>query len=321
MNKTPEISIIMSVYNGGKYLRESIDSILNQTFNNFELILVDDKSTDNTKQIIETYKDRRIKVIENNKNIGLTKSLNKAIKQSKGKYIARMDADDISHQDRLKEQYNFMEKSPDISIAGSFMNIINESGEIISINKIYTSFKVIKFVLLFKNCILHSSIIARSKDLKKIGFYNEKYKYTQDLDLYSRAINKNLKIAIIPKVLVSSRIHKETISKRPESNKLQKINRQKICLENINKYITSSNKEKIILGNAIWNQKITSIKNLLIAYKIIRKLRKKFTEKELPNHKEIKQINYEYKKRTSGFLSFYLKNTHPIIYTLIKKFK
>jgi len=311
----------MSVYNGEKYISQAIESILNQTFKDFEFIIINDTSTDKSLNIIKSFKDSRIKIINNPQNIGLTKSLNLALKQAQGKYIIRMDADDISHKNRFKEQYKFMKKNPDISIAGSFMNIINEKGKIISINKVYTSFKIIKFILLFKNCILHSSIIARLKDIKKIGFYNEKYKYTQDLDLYSRAVNKNLKIVIIPKILVSSRIHQETISKKPESNKIQKYNRQKICINNINKYMNLSSKEKNILERSLWNQKITSLKELITSYNLIKKLKREFIKKEHPNHQEIKQINYETRKRTSGFWGFYLKNSHPKLYKTLKLIK
>ena len=106
----PAISVIMTAYNTEKYIKEAIESILNQTFKDFEFIIVDDGSTDNTRLIIEEYakKDRRIKILYNKKNLGIVKSLNKAIAIAKGKYIARMDSDDVSKLNRLEKQFVFM---------------------------------------------------------------------------------------------------------------------------------------------------------------------------------------------------------------------
>jgi len=110
MHNKPKISVIMSVYNGEKYLGEAIDSVLGQTFTDFDFIIVNDGSTDGSPGIIQSYRDERIRVINNEKNIGLTKSLNKAIKESGGEYIARQDADDISLPERFEEQVWFLEE-------------------------------------------------------------------------------------------------------------------------------------------------------------------------------------------------------------------
>ena len=115
MNNTPEISLIMSVYNGEDYLREAIDSVLMQTFSAWEFIIINDCSTDGTAEILSEYaaRDERIKVYTNEVNLRLPSSLNKALSYAQGKYIARMDADDICLPDRLEKQYEFMEKNPD----------------------------------------------------------------------------------------------------------------------------------------------------------------------------------------------------------------
>src|SRR3989337_2996755 len=124
-----KVSVIMSVYNGERHLRESVDSILNQTFQDFEFIIINDGSKDQSKYILESYKDERIKLIHN-KNMGLTKSLNIGISIAKGKYIARQDADDISEPERLKTQYDFMEANPGLGLIGSQFEVIKENGEI-----------------------------------------------------------------------------------------------------------------------------------------------------------------------------------------------
>lgn len=309
----------MSVYNGARYLREAIDSILNQTFTDFEFIIVNDGSTDATATILNSYTDPHLKIISNPQNLGLTKSLNVGLKHCRGEYIARLDTDDISLSNRLKEQINFMTKNSNISISGSFMNIIDEYNNIISINKIYPHPKVIKFLLLFKNPILHSSIMIKFNDLKSLNFYNESYEYSQDLELYSRALDKNFIITIIPKILVSSRIHKETISKNPASNKIQRHNRQKICLKNISRYLELSVPEKKYISSFLWDQKIDSLKNLIKIRSILKKIKKTFLLKEKVSIEEEKIINIEYKKRTKPLLKIYLKNNFPKIHTLMRK--
>ena len=121
----PLISVIMSVYNGEKYIKESIHSILEQTYNNFEFIIVDDNSKDSTIHILNSFLDPRIKLIKNSRRLGQARSLNKAIIKSKGKYLARQDHDDISVVDRLMNQVRFMEKYPKIGLLGSNGTLIN----------------------------------------------------------------------------------------------------------------------------------------------------------------------------------------------------
>lgn len=127
----PRVSVIMSVYNSEKYLEDSIKSILNQSFKDFEFIIVNDCSNDNSLKIINKYKenDVRIRLINNSKKINLANSLNKCLKVAKGKYIARMDADDISIKNRLEIQYNFMEENEDIFLCGGSAIVINEYGK------------------------------------------------------------------------------------------------------------------------------------------------------------------------------------------------
>lgn len=183
-----EISVIMAVFDGEESVSDSIESILNQTFQDFEFIIVDDGSTDKTFEIIESYmqKDKRIKLIRNLENIGLTKSLNKAIKKSKGKFIARQDADDISLPERLEKEIKFLNKNPDYDFCGS--DEISKQGKI-NITK-YFEFSEIKRHLIEVNCFFHSSILIRKKVFYKFGFYRENRKYGQDYELWCRLVYK-----------------------------------------------------------------------------------------------------------------------------------
>src|SRR3989344_8977423 len=118
-SNTPPITVLLSVYNDSRFLKSAIESILNQTFSDFEFLVINDASTDNTAEIINSFSDPRLKTITNSHNLGLTKSLNIGLKEAQGKYIARLDADDISLPDRLKIQHDFMESHPDIALSGT----------------------------------------------------------------------------------------------------------------------------------------------------------------------------------------------------------
>ena len=211
VSKTPEITVLMSVYNGAKFLAEAIDSILAQTFTDFEFIIIDDASSDDSLHIINSYKDARIVLIQNNKNIGLTKSLNIGIAKAKGKYIARMDADDISMPKRLEKQFDFMEEHLEFAFCGTRAKTINDVGKEISFFKPPTDSSKILALLLFKNCFFHSSLIIRTKKLLQVLGYNETYKYAQDYKLYlelfkNKCYGTNLKEQLLVYRVLNSNI-------------------------------------------------------------------------------------------------------------------
>ena len=202
MKKEPLCSVIMAVYNGEETLKEAIDSILNQTLKEFEFIIVDDASTDNTELIIKSYDDPRIRYRKNNENKYLGPSLNEGIKIANGKYIVRMDADDISYSNRLKVQYEFMEAKPSIGIAGSWADIFGiKSGELIY----ETNNFEIKLKLLFECHILHPSIIIRKSliDNNEL-FYDSVLQHSEDYDLFVRSF-KLTDFANINKKLINYR--------------------------------------------------------------------------------------------------------------------
>jgi len=203
--KEPLISVIMSVFNGQEYLEESIQSILNQSFKNFEFIIVNDGSFDNTKEILKKYqsKDPRIKIITNDGNIGLTKSLNRAIKIAQGKYIARQDADDISLSQRLEKQIEFLEKNPEIKVLGTFGYLIAQEAEILGKEIVPISSQAIKKVLIKRNPFIHTSIMVKKEIIDKVGAYNEKFRTSQDYELWFRILRiakgENLPLFLVKK--------------------------------------------------------------------------------------------------------------------------
>lgn len=210
----PRISVIMSVYNGERYLREAIDSILNQTFKDFEFIIVDDGSTDNSLSIIQSYRDKRLKLIKNEKNIGLTKSLNNALKTAGGEFIARQDADDISLPDRLEEQIRFLVQHPDVALLGTGVFAINEEGKLLR-RETPLSNPVKK--LWQHNQFVHGSVTLKKKVIDELGPYHELFRYSQDYELWLR-IAKSYQVANLTQPLYKKRSYNESVqaTKRKE---------------------------------------------------------------------------------------------------------
>ena len=216
-----KLSVIMSVYNGRRYLKEAVESILNQTFKNFEFIIIDDGSTDKSPQILDEYakRDKRIRVIHQ-KNIGLTKSLNKALKLAQGRYIARMDADDIAYKSRFKKQVKFLQKHPKIGLVGSYVDVIDEKGKTIGQFIYPTSDKKIKKELIKKNPFCHPIVMFKKEVTEKTGAYNEDFSAAQDYDFWMR-ISKYYQMVNLPEVLGAWRIERESITSQKNLSQIK----------------------------------------------------------------------------------------------------
>lgn len=209
----PAISVIMSVYNGKTYLTEAIESVRNQTFSDWELIVINDCSKDATAQILADFsqKDQRIMVHTNEVNLRLPTSLNKAVSLAQGTYIARMDADDICLPNRLEAQFRFMEQHPEISLSSCrFMTVKNG---------VYMSggaggrcdHEALSAMLLVANPILHPGVIARAEVMKSFP-YDTTLTCTEDLELWTRMVMQQQKIAILPECLLIYRLHDKQIT-------------------------------------------------------------------------------------------------------------
>lgn len=219
---SPKVSVVMPVFNGEFYLKEAIDSILAQSFKNFELILINDGSTDDTGEIIKSYSDKRIVLVQNMNNLGITKSLNIGIKHVRGDYIARMDADEISHFDRFEKQVAFLEKNLDVCVCGTLTKTI---GKPIETTWMYPlDHESIKASLLFHCCLVHSSVMFRSRILTENNiFYSENYPYAEDYELWVR-LSKITKIANLDEVLIRYRIHNNSIGEKHNDIQIKTAN-------------------------------------------------------------------------------------------------
>ena len=208
--KSPAITVLMPVYNGAKYLNESIDSILNQTFSDFEFLIIDDESTDDSVKIIKSYDDPRIKLIVNKKNIGQSATLNKGLELARGKYIARMDQDDISMPERLKKQMEFMDECPNIGVCGSW---IQHFGKYDYLTPLELDDDSIKIKLLTNQNLAHPAVMIRKSTLVKYQLnYDPTFTIAMDYDLWVRMF-EYCSFANLPEPLLKYRTHKNQKSK------------------------------------------------------------------------------------------------------------
>jgi glycosyltransferase involved in cell wall biosynthesis len=216
------VSVVMSAYNAENFIADSIRSILDQTYDNWKLIIINDCSSDNTSQIIERFSDNdsRIKLIYNNENLGLTRSLNIGLKHAEGEFIARLDADDTSEPLRLEKQVNFLNTHSDIVLVGSGGYLINNLGHKVSRINVISRESVIRRFMTRLNLFIHSSIMVRRRIIEDIGWYRENFRYAQDYDLILRVNNKYM-LSNIPDHLVGWRI--SSTSETMQHHILQRI--------------------------------------------------------------------------------------------------
>ncbi len=203
----PYVTVLMPVYNGEQYLEESIDSIISQTFTDFEFIIVDDGSTDKTPVILNRYTDARIIKLRNPENLGMTNALNRGLLAAQGKFIARMDADDISLPERLAKQVAFMENNPQVGLCGTWIQLIDSDRSKDNILKLPTDDATLRCELLFDSPLAHPSVMFNRKQLFANQLaYNPSYQYCQDYDLWVRC-STHFALANIPEVLLNYRFH------------------------------------------------------------------------------------------------------------------
>jgi glycosyltransferase involved in cell wall biosynthesis len=216
MESRIKISVMMSVYNGERYLKCALDSILSQTFTDFEFIIINDGSTDGSRKILESYKDERIRLFSN-ENKGQMKSLNEAIGYSIGEYIAILDADDLSLPERFEKQVTFMDSNPGVAMCGSLVDFIDKDGNFIETYKVPISSREIRREMFFHCPFIHSSVMIRKSVLDKIGYYNESFHRAHDYELWTRIVYR-YPTYNLPEVLVWYRSHDHQFTKHNRSS-------------------------------------------------------------------------------------------------------
>jgi len=210
--QAPLVSIVLPVYNGEKYLKASLDSVLAQTYQNWELVIINDGSTDDTENLILDYQDKRIRYLPNESNKGIIISLNRGLQESNGVFIARLDADDIALPYRIEKQVEFLSDNPDYDLCGSYFQTIDSNGRLLKNVAFPANNRDAQSYLLLHNCFCHSAIMMRSNIAKELK-YDEKFQVCEDYDLWYR-ISRRGKILNLPLFMTLYRVHDNNMSTR-----------------------------------------------------------------------------------------------------------
>ena len=266
MNKNDVlVSVIMSVYNDEKYLNEALDSIFAQTIQNFELIIIDDCSTDHTVEIIEGYHDNRIRLIQNEQNCGLTKNLNKALSYASGKYIARMDGDDKSSPIRFEKQIELLEQNPELMLISCRAHMFGEED---LVSDIQGTPKQLQVMMLIRPVLAHPGFMMRRELIDAHGFrYDETYRSAQDYNFAVR-VAREFSIGITEDVLLEYRVHKKQVSSVHGNEQMNNAARvRNMQLEWLG--IQLSNEQKEILEK--WAKEVRNVpmRDYKVAYQLI----------------------------------------------------
>lgn len=215
----PKISVIMPAYNAEKYIAEAIESILGQTFDDFEFIIINDCSTDRTEEIVLSYDDPRIVYVKNEENLGVAATLNKGLAIAKGEYIARMDADDISLPERFAKQVEYLDEHNDAAVLGCSIERFS-SDRSLDIRRFSADFDSMMVDMLFACGVAHPSVMMRAEVIRSLGGYDEAFNGLEDYELWCRVLEKH-KITTLPDILLRYRIHGSQVTQNPSARYLE----------------------------------------------------------------------------------------------------
>lgn len=205
MNNTVDITVFIALYNSEKYIEQTLISLLNQTYTKFEILIINDASTDNSVEIVENFKNPKIRLIHNETNRGICFTRQKGVEEARGKYIAIIDSDDIAMPDRLEKQFYFLENNPDTAMCGTDAKFIDENNkEINHLHIVNHESELIKIMLLFANQFINSSVLVKKEAVMNVGGYRKPI--AEDYDLFVRIAEK-YKTANLKEKLVSYRMH------------------------------------------------------------------------------------------------------------------
>ena len=214
----PKISVIMPAYNAEKYIKEAMDSILNQTFGDFEFIAMNDCSRDSTEEIILSYQDDRIVYVKNEQNMGVAATLNKGLRLAKGEYIARMDSDDISMPNRFALQVACLDAHPEVAVLGGLVEVFDETGKTTP-RPYRASPAQIKIDLLFASALAHPSVMMRRDVILEMGGYDREFEGLEDYELWCRVAAKHQIMVCSDEVLLRYRIHSAQVTQQSSPRK------------------------------------------------------------------------------------------------------
>lgn len=298
---SPTVSVLLCVFNGERYLQEAIYSILDQTFRNFEFIIVNDGSTDESTTILKSYHDPRIIYLSNPTNQGLIASLNKGLSYATGQFIARQDADDISLPNRLDEQVKVFNENPQLVIVGSIFHHIDKTGRHIRIRSTPLSDTDIRWHILFENPFAYSSVMMRTSTLRRHGLrYDKEMLHAEDFDLWSRLLHFG-KGENINQPLIKIRCHDTQISVVYASEQMATADCiVRANLQQLGIYLATH--EVGILRSWVWNPQLVRNRDFRIA-KFLLDIIRTFGKQELVEIQQFQVIRYRYVNKILKLIS------------------
>ncbi len=299
----PSVSILMSIHNGLPYLKETVESVLAQTLVDFEFLIVDDASTDGTLAFLESLDDPRIRIIKHPTKQGLAKGLNEMAREAGGRFIARMDADDISEPTRLEKQVAFLESHPDVGVLGTAAVMIDKDGKRLRDYPVLTEHLTIKWRALFANPLAHPSVMLR-REILLANPYDESYPNSQDYELWSRLLfDKGIRFANLDEKLLRYRIHhSSTTSSKQKNAELSTAT----ALKNIRRYFNLNPAQEAFLRKSRAGKRLTLGESLAFS-RLFRGIREAFLKKETVDNLSLRMINAEIRRMDYSLVKKYLR--------------
>ena len=317
--RSPKITVLMSVYNGEQHLREAVDSILDQTCQDFEFVIINDASNDRTKEILDSYQDPKIIIIHNQKNLGLTKSLNIGLKKARGTYVARMDADDISLPNRLKKQEEFLNTHTDTVCVGGETIVIDESGKEHGVKKFLDNPDLIRFKMTVANQMAHPTVMFRKTTIMKNGGYDENFKYVQDFELWSKLLRGKYRFSNIPEPILLYRYHAFSITQGASSKNPAYDFAAIVIKKNLSHYFKFTEDECSLFLNSFHKHQVFTFRQVVSIWNFLSRFRRSYEKKEDPSPSALRHIkDFIFRKQLDAF-QWYAKWRFGILYKIVVK--
>jgi glycosyltransferase involved in cell wall biosynthesis len=293
MTSAPTVSVVMPAFNAARFLDEAVCSILDQTFRDFEFIIIDDGSTDDTTHILEKYVkiDNRVKMFRQ-ANEGMIPALNRGCRLARGHFIARMDADDISLPHRIERQVEFLEGHPEIGIVGTWASRIDENGSVIGEWCLSPNPKVLKWNHFFNACVIHPTVLMCREIVEKINFYRPDATHAEDRDLWLRA-SAITEFSNIPEILLKYRVWGKSTSRRlRQEYRETQINLLALF---VSEFLKSDISIEAIAG--LQGIKLDSLKHIRLTAALLEEIYRAFISRNPYTSQERKEISWDAAKR------------------------
>lgn len=306
-DKKPLVSVIMTAKNFERFVDEAIASIMNQTYKNLELVVVDDASTDKTADIIRGWekKDGRVVAIFNTESILPSRARNKAAQIARGKYLAILDSDDVALPERLSTQVDYMETHPELAAIGSHAEIIDVNGKHLSEKRKSKNITDIRYAMVLQNQFIHSSVMMRKGVFDRLGGYRSEYDFAEDYDIFSRILETG-DMSNVDAVLIRFRASSGGVTTQSATQKVQAENSLKVTMRNSSRYITLSPEKMKNLTDMMNNKKLSLLK-IISGLNSYKKLTESYVKKNKLAPEEINGIMEIYRNKVRSVMILYLK--------------